>query len=309
MIAQTHNQAIAETVNAQQAYQSQGFASRQLDTTRQLNIVARLQTTLDLAELLTIFSQEMQLLVAHDGLRYENSVEMVDWSVGVTARSSLQYRLSLMGERLGTLTIMRKRRFAEEQIERIEELVALVLQPLKNSLMYRNALRSAFQDPLTGLNNRAMLEQTLVREEQMTERHGDSFSLLIIDVDNFKHVNDHFGHQAGDAALKMIADIMREYGRSTDMLFRYAGDEFVITLSKTDQNGANLLARRICEAVDRTLFEYQGDILPVSISVGAATYRQGEAHSELFARADKALYAAKNGGRNQVCGEMVVVLQ
>lgn len=272
-----------------------------------LRISNRLQTTLDPAEVILFFGEELLEFVDHDCVSFLSADALISVDQGIKSRAKLRYNLALRGKKLGVLTVSRNKKFSESEIETVEELVSLVLYPLGNALKYREAIQSAFRDPLTGLNNRAMLQETLDRESQLAERHHEDFSMIMIDVDNFKTVNDEYGHQAGDAVLCQIADIMRHFGRSTDQLFRFAGDEFVITLTKTSRTGAVQLANRIRAAVERKAFAYKGKKLPASISMGVASLKAGETTDELFARADGALYIAKNKGRNCVCCETAVL--
>ncbi len=269
------------------------------------SLVSRLQTTLDPEEILKIFSESLKNTISHDGLIFISNDRLVNHSEGNPEKSKLFYGLSHEGCKVGDITITRRRRFSKVEISQVEEYIAFLFYPLRNALLYNQALISALRDPLTKLNNRTMLDQTLSRESLIVSRHSEDFSMIIIDVDEFKRVNDDFGHQAGDAVLCRIADIMREFGRSSDMLFRFAGDEFIITLSKTDNTGAQMVANRIRDAVDRATFEYDEKKLPVSVSMGVATLRKDETTSQLFTRADEALYVAKANGRNQVCVESV----
>lgn len=271
------------------------------NTHKRFSLVNRLQTTLDLSEIFNIFSKELHGMVKHDGLTYSGNDNAGIVSLGREKRSKLNYNLKAEGQSLGELTIYRTKKFNNEEVIKVEDYISLLFYPLRNAIMYNQALQSALRDPLTNLHNRAMLEQHLAGESQLAQRHGDDFSMIIIDVDKFKEVNDVYGHQAGDAILCKLADIMREYGRGSDMLFRFAGDEFIITLRKTTTKGAQRLANRIRNAVENARVEYKGEILSLSISMGVASLLHGESTADLFARADNALYQAKEGGRNQVC--------
>ncbi len=268
---------------------------------RKYSLMNRLQTTLDVQEIFEIFSKALAELVGHDGLTYTGNEYTGIISLGRTKRAKLNYTLRAEGQTLGEIKIFRTKKFDENEVIMVEDYISLLYYPLRNAMMYSQALQSALRDPLTKLHNRAMLEQHLARESQLAQRHEDDFSMIMIDVDKFKEINDEYGHQAGDAILCKLADIMREYGRSSDMLFRFAGDEFVITLRKTTTAGAQMLANRIRKAVENARVEYKGNILSLSISMGVASLKCGETTEELFARADQALYQAKEGGRNQVC--------
>jgi diguanylate cyclase (GGDEF)-like protein len=164
----------------------------------------------------------------------------------------------------------------------------------------------AFQDPLTGLYNRRHLDERLSAELAAAERHGRALSLLLVDIDHFKKVNDAHGHIAGDEALKMIAFVLRGAVRREDVLARYGGEEFCVIARETPLEGARALAERIRAAVERSHFVWEGQDLGVTVSVGVtvstglAEFVRGHTERDLFALADRALYAAKEQGRNRV---------
>jgi diguanylate cyclase (GGDEF)-like protein len=164
----------------------------------------------------------------------------------------------------------------------------------------------ALQDPLTGLYNRRHLEERLASELAAAQRHGRPVSLLMADVDHFKAINDAHGHLAGDEALKMLAFVLRGAVRKEDVLARYGGEEFVIVARETPLEGAESLAERIRRAVERSRCAWQGQDLGVTVSigvtmsVGAAEFVAGRTERDLIEAADRALYLAKQGGRNRV---------
>jgi diguanylate cyclase (GGDEF)-like protein len=159
-------------------------------------------------------------------------------------------------------------------------------------------VRLAAEDPLTGLLNRRAMEERLEQELQRTARYGEPLSVLLMDVDGLKQINDAQGHAGGDRALRAVAKAMREQSRAIDLAGRWGGDEFLIAAPNTDAAPATHLAERIRRAV------VEGADGPApTISVGVATCReQGRAvaASRLLALADDALYRAKQLGRNRV---------
>jgi diguanylate cyclase (GGDEF)-like protein len=164
----------------------------------------------------------------------------------------------------------------------------------------------ALQDPLTGLYNRRHLDERLSSELAGSQRHGRALSLLMIDIDHFKRVNDDRGHLAGDEALKMVAFVLRGAVRKEDVLARYGGEEFVVIARETPLDGARALAERIRRAVEKSRFAWQESELSVTVSVGVtlaasvAEYVPGRTERELIEAADRALYLAKQQGRNRV---------
>jgi two-component system cell cycle response regulator len=164
----------------------------------------------------------------------------------------------------------------------------------------------ALQDPLTGLYNRRHLDDRLGAELAGAQRHGRPVAVLMVDIDRFKDVNDDHGHLAGDEVLKMVAFILRGAVRKEDVLARYGGEEFVVVARETALDGARALAERIRRAVERSRVAWQGRELGATVSVGVtvsdglAGFVAGKTEREVLEAADRALYLAKQGGRNRV---------
>jgi diguanylate cyclase (GGDEF)-like protein len=160
----------------------------------------------------------------------------------------------------------------------------------------------ATTDPLTGLANRKQIMTSLDLQMDGFSRHGTKFSLLMLDIDFFKKVNDTYGHQAGDSVLVELASILRTILRTLDTAGRYGGEEFVVILDTADQSQAVQSAERIRQAVERHVFSFHGHELRITVSIGASViYPTDETVDSLIARVDKALYMAKSEGRNRVC--------
>jgi two-component system cell cycle response regulator len=176
---------------------------------------------------------------------------------------------------------------------------------LENVRLHRLVARQASTDGLTELANRREFEDSLANEISRAERFGGTLALILADLDNFKQVNDRFGHQAGDEVLRSFADILRETVRDIDVAARYGGEEFAILLPQTDIAGAEALAERLREAVEsRTMAEAHHDPVTVTSSFGVASFPEAGTGPGLFAAADEALYRAKRAGKNcVVCAE------
>ncbi|HSN93256.1 MAG TPA: GGDEF domain-containing protein [Anaeromyxobacteraceae bacterium] len=165
---------------------------------------------------------------------------------------------------------------------------------------------SALQDPLTGLYNRRHFEERLGAELAAAQRHARPVSLLLVDIDHFKSVNDRHGHLAGDEALKRVGAVLGGALRKEDVLARYGVEEFVVIARETGLAGAGALAERIRQAVERAPLTWEGSEVGLTVSVGVTVaagipeYVAGRTDRELFQSADRALYAAKQGGRNRV---------
>lgn len=151
-------------------------------------------------------------------------------------------------------------------------------------------------DPLTGVANRRRLEEVLNSEISRARRHETSLSLLLVDVDHFKHINDNHSHAAGDAALKAVATTIQAGLRACDLLGRLGGDEFVILMPDTGRGEARACAERVRAELSR--LDVSGLPNKLTASFGIAEYQHGESAETLMARADKALYEAKQGGRD-----------
>jgi diguanylate cyclase (GGDEF)-like protein len=156
----------------------------------------------------------------------------------------------------------------------------------------------ALQDTLTGLANRRAFDRDIVQAIALAERTGKPLSLLNLDVDNFKSINDKWGHTAGDQALLALARALRKATRESDIAARLGGDEFVVLLTDCDSEGSLIAARELQKALKET-WDLPGE--PATLSIGAATLPDDATTLEtLMAEADAAMYSAKAGGRNQV---------
>lgn len=263
-----------------------------------------LQTTLILEDLISLFDQQIRLILEFDSFQYLHSSINCELQSDSPRHHRCHYKLEMNGQYLGDMTLTRRRKFADSEIELLEELLCLLVYPLRNCLMYRHALASALQDDLTGLGNRAAYEKSLVREIELAKRQQAPLSLVILDIDNFKAINDAYGHSSGDKALKTLADTISHSLRSSDMAFRFGGEEFILLLSNTDLEAANTVAERLRVAVAETLCHDGKRGFGFTVSLGIAQLEKQEHSYHLFERADMALYQAKQTGRNlSVCAE------
>jgi diguanylate cyclase (GGDEF)-like protein len=172
---------------------------------------------------------------------------------------------------------------------------------LENVRLHRLVARQASTDGLTELANRREFEDSLANEISRAGRFGGSLALILADLDNFKLVNDRFGHQVGDEVLKAFADILRETVRDIDVAARYGGEEFAVLLPQTDITGAERLAERLREAVEtHPLAQAQSQPVVVTASFGVAAFPEAGTPTSLFGAADEALYRAKRAGKNCV---------
>ncbi len=158
--------------------------------------------------------------------------------------------------------------------------------------------KQAVLDPLTSFPNRLAYDERLHQEFARWKRYRTPMSMAVVDVDNFKRVNDDFGHQAGDKALKIVADVLVKNLRETDFIARYGGDEFVVLMPETTIEAAEVGATKLLTGVANCGFHFHGQPVSVTLSIGVSSWMENDTPDSVFARADAALYAAKEAGRN-----------
>lgn len=162
------------------------------------------------------------------------------------------------------------------------------------------AMERALTDPLTSTYNRGYLEPRLLEEQARARRSGEPLSLLLLDLDHFKRVNDRFGHGAGDEVLRRFADVIRECVRAADAVVRRGGEELVVVLPDTDTAQAAVIGERIRARLAASPIDLGPATLVQTVSIGVASWDGRETPGAFEARADQAMYAAKRGGRNRV---------
>lgn len=262
---------------------------------------SRLQTTLDVEQILEIFYSEIKHSVLVDGINYSNNNQNITHNFGKSGIHSCSYRLTTQKDYMGELVFTRSTRFREHELANIEGLLSTLVYPLRNGLRYSEALAASFRDPLTGAGNRIALDKTLTREIELSKRNGIPLSALMLDLDYFKSVNDTYGHAMGDTVLKQVVEIVTSCVRQTDMCFRYGGEEFFVLLSSAASKDARIIAERIRKAIETAVFEHSTKgSFQVTASLGSATLQPEDTMQTLCKRADKALYKAKHNGRNLV---------
>ncbi len=256
------------------------------------------QSTLELESIIELFVADISKEFRHDGIEYISPDQELTLTLGVNTTHSTSYELKVLEQPLGVLRFCRNHPFDDDELKLLEHYLTILLYPLRNALLYRSAINSAFIDALTGVKNRAAFVSNFNRELDLASRNGTELSIIMLDVDYFKRINDKYGHTVGDMVLKNIALAVEASVRSSDALYRYGGEEFVITLSGTCAEGAYQLAERIRKNVEALSFSSPKG-LQARLSLGVATLQKNESGETLFKRADAALYCAKGQGRNQ----------
>lgn len=260
----------------------------------------QLQTSLEADRILEIFFQGVQQLLPLSGLVYWHVESDLLLRMGQSALERTSFQLRHEGASIGELQFERDEPFDALELSKLETLLACLLYPLRNALLYRVATQSALRDPLTGTGNRIAMDQSLAREIAVTRRNKAPLSVLMVDVDHFKHVNDEYGHYTGDEVLKAIAQGLKSQLRNIDRVFRYGGEEFVVLLTDTDRETAVQIGERLRSTVLGLAFPHHAPSLTMSISLGCSTLMAGETADSLVQRADSALYVAKREGRNRL---------
>ena len=208
------------------------------------------------------------------------------------------YEVRFGSEQVGTVAFSFGRGGLEPEERR---LVALLVEELggvlRMSTLVAEARRLAATDALTGLCNRRGMIETFKRVRE----RGGPMSILLLDVDHFKRVNDELGHEAGDLVLQNVGQVLRRLARTTDVPARWGGEEFIVLLPNTGEAGARIAAERIRHAIAEHAIELpNATVLRKTVSVGLASVSEAAELDELVARADKAMYVAKSRGRNRV---------
>jgi diguanylate cyclase (GGDEF)-like protein len=264
------------------------------------DISSALQTTLKFDELVAIFSQKVQVLIPHSGFVYSNDIFDLEIQNGMASQHSCSYALTIENQKLGNLTLMRSKRFTKAEIQLLENLLCCLIYPLRNATLFQQTVKLAHTDPLTQTHNRAAFDDTVNREINLALRNSQYLSAIFLDIDHFKAINDQHGHACGDLVLATIAKWIKACARNSDIIFRYGGEEFVILLSNTKLDGAELLAERIRSKIEHNTLAYNMDILKLTVSQGVSTLRVNDTMESFIERADQAMYRAKKNGRNQV---------
>jgi len=228
----------------------------------------------------------------------------VSMCYGPTGGRVLALPLIARGEKFGCLVMLcdKSVRLAKDQVSTLNAAVNHLSLALNNALMFTKIKTRADRDGLTRVYNRRSFDERLVEELRRHQRHGMDLSLLMVDLDFFKNVNDTYGHIAGDLVLETIARIFEETFRTTDFIARYGGEEFVILLPHTKVDQAEMLAERIREKIESHTMSYRDVNFKITASIGVSSTRPGSLSkgTEIVRKADEALYKAKEQGRNKV---------
>ena len=207
------------------------------------------------------------------------------WQTLQVAKGDYSQRVDFMGE------------FSESFNLMVEELAANREELLRKNRELETVSQT---DPLTGLLNRRGVEELLRRETYRAKRSKRTFAIMMADIDHFKHVNDLYGHDTGDAVLVEVARILQGHARAGDLCARWGGEEFMTVLVETDLPQAVAAAERVHHGVASAGIMHNGAIIPVTLSAGVSIYHEEEDVAACIKRSDACMYWAKKSGRNQV---------
>ena len=190
--------------------------------------------------------------------------------------------------------------FNVNDLDFILNLSEFIAMSISNAVLYEQTKKLAVTDGLTGISNRQSVEKSLQIEFERSKRYNSPLSLILLDVDHFKDVNDTYGHQKGDEILIAFASLLKKACRANDIAARYGGEEFLMVLPQSNAQGAFKIAERVREEMMKISFTGNESNFAVTVSCGVAEFNKDyESINKLIAAVDQALYEAKNGGRNR----------
>ena len=233
------------------------------------------------------------------------SVTSISWQVdderyagngSTPSEHTIPVGLTLDDRPFGRLLLHSRFPIKDADLGALRQMLAVAAYPLRNLRMLEHALIAAEHDALTGLKNRRAFDMALHEVHARCQRYGGQASLLILDMSRFKAINDTYGHDVGDRALKRVAEGLDRCLRQTDSAYRLGGDEFAVILPETPYRGARRLAGRLVEWLHQhPLHESGGELVPLRANIGMAQWRRDEGRDEWFRRADQALYGSREG--------------
>ncbi|TMO03703.1 GGDEF domain-containing protein [Pseudoalteromonas sp. S558] len=258
-------------------------------------LVTELQTSLIIEDILAMYAKFAKKLLNFSGLQFQSTLGTTQTSDSSTTSTPYFYDLSIGKEHLGQLIYFSQYPLNAVIERKLRALHAALVYPLRNAMMYSRVLKLATKDALTGLNNRSQFNDILLQKLENCRRYQRPFSLMLLDLDNFKQVNDNFGHKIGDDTLIEFSKILCSSIRGTDSVFRFGGDEFAILIEDPEFTTNKVIAERIMRLVRHSsvMLQYK-----VTTSIGFTLASSKDCENEIFARADKGLYKAKASGRN-----------
>ena len=226
-------------------------------------------------------------------------VEMRHNTDAIGINSLISYKV-MDNQYVSKLYILPKRTMMAHHDTIISTIISSISIALEKNLSIQQLENAAAVDPLTNCYNRRALDTFIQNDIAYAQRHGKDLSVIMLDMDNFKDINDHYGHLAGDAVLKAVSQLIPSLVRKTDYLARYGGEEFMLVLPDSSLYNAVQLAHRIRKAIEGRAVMFNGQSIKVTASFGAACLERKSDHVSLLQEADERLYKAKTLGKNNV---------
>ncbi|MDD1795262.1 GGDEF domain-containing protein [Enterovibrio makurazakiensis] len=265
-----------------------------LGADQRLMVLQKLQGRLEIDQLFEVFTRELEKQIDINRLIWEHNDISHIVRRGGTPGFRQTFSLKYAQSPLGMLQYSTPYQLDDDEISLIHTYHRLLAGPLSNAIEYNRVRNLAMLDGLTGLNNRISFEQDLRQSVALTERKNHGLILMIFDMDNFKQVNDTYGHLDGDKVLRRFSLLLNEAIRASDRCYRLGGDEFAVLLTPATKESAQLVNDRL-----KTLLS-QDSLLTahnISSSVGCSAYRQGDNITSMFERADRSMYRNKANHR------------
>jgi diguanylate cyclase (GGDEF)-like protein len=252
----------------------------------------QLHTSLDLKEMMTDFAALVAKFIRPFNIRFQSAHGFFSLQNDAKFHCSDSFNLSMTSTsaRIGAITYQSSNPITSQENKLLNELHQLLLPSLRHALKFSELNAMVFKDHLTNIGNRAYYDESLARAILQSSRSDQALSLLILDINDFKMINDTFGHLKGDQVLQNFAGILIKSVRTSDMVFRLGGDEFAIILQPGDQNSVNKVIARMHHEIKNNSFLSK---LNFSSSVGFGHWQIGLSANELFSIADQSLYLNK----------------
>ncbi len=243
-------------------------------------------------------------VLATSGTLIEKDLTSAPESVKLFAESASRMSIPLIsfGQTLGVLMLHSADRnaFRESELQSLESVADICASSIQNAHYVERIRQLSYLDGLTGIFNRRFFELRILEEIERARRSGIGMAVVMVDIDQFKKLNDEFGHLLGDEVLRQVSSLFHQQLRKIDVVCRYGGEEFAILLTQTNSQHAQGVAEKLRKLVES--WQFPGVPRTVTLSAGVAAFPDhGASRDELIRAADTALYAAKQAGRNQVC--------
>lgn len=268
-----------------------------------------LQASLDTDKILQLFFKQIKHEFKLSKLLYINEEHDVSILLGSKLNTTQthkknikKFKLYFQKEYLGEINFVSKLKLTPGVILELKHCVNFLIMPLKNSLLYTAAIKATRTDPLTQLGNRLSLLEDIKYHFNLSSRYSSPLSIIFLDIDFFKNINDNYGHIVGDKILVKLAEILKANIRKSDSIYRFGGEEFVIILENTNHLGAVSLAKKIKQLLSKLSIPIKTNsstqLFKITMSMGISSKHLKDSPDSLMTRADNALYKAKEKGRN-----------